>query len=131
MFQSGVFIFYRTQSTFLFEILRNLINFGRSTYRKCSVKKGVLKIFPNFIGNYPCWSLFFLPGLKACKFMKKRLQHWLFPVKFAKFLRTAVLKDICERRILFSEPCYCLLRERTLLTVVKLLSKIHLKYQIT
>ena len=27
-------------------------------------------------------------GLKACNFVKKRLQHRCFPVKFAKFLRT-------------------------------------------
>ena len=36
-------------------------------------------------------------GLKACNFIKKRLQHRCFPVKFAKFLRTPTLKNICER----------------------------------
>ena len=30
-------------------------------------------------------------GLKVCKFIKKRLQHRCFPVKIAKFLRTAFL----------------------------------------
>ena len=34
--------------------------------------------------------------LKACKFTKKRLQHKRFPVKFTKFLRTPILKKICE-----------------------------------
>ena len=27
-------------------------------------------------------------GLQACNFIKKRLQHGCFPVKFVKFLRT-------------------------------------------
>ena len=36
-------------------------------------------------------------ALKACNFIKKRLQHRCFPVKFAKFLRTPTLKNICER----------------------------------
>ena len=32
----------------------------------------------------------------ACSFIKKRLQLKCFPVKFAKFLRTPNLKNICE-----------------------------------
>ena len=37
-----------------------------------------------------CAGVFFsnVAGLKACTFVKKRLQHRCFPVKFAKFLRT-------------------------------------------
>ena len=31
-------------------------------------------------------------GLKACIFIKKRLQHRCFPVNIAKFLRTPILK---------------------------------------
>ena len=31
----------------------------RSSYRKCSVKIGVLKHFVNFTGKQLCWSLFF------------------------------------------------------------------------
>ena len=37
-------------------------------------------------------------GLKACSFIKMRLQHKCFPVNTAKFLRTAILKKIRERR---------------------------------
>ena len=33
-------------------------------------------------------------------FIKKRLQHRSFHVKFAKFLRTPILKSICERLLL-------------------------------
>ena len=36
-------------------------------------------------------------GLKTCSFIKNRLHHWSFPVKFAKYLRTSILKNICER----------------------------------
>ena len=51
---------------------------------------GVLKKLAMFTGKYLYWSLFFnkYAGLKACNFIKKRLQHNFFPVKFAKFLRT-------------------------------------------
>ena len=31
--------------------------------------------------------------LKACDFIKKRLQYRCYPVKFAKFLRTPYLED--------------------------------------
>ena len=37
---------------------------------------------------------------KACYFIKKRLQHRWFPTNIAKFLRTPILKDICERLLL-------------------------------
>ena len=33
-------------------------------------------------------------------FIKKRLQHRCFPVKFAKFIGAPVLKDICELLLL-------------------------------
>ena len=47
-------------------------------------KKVVLTNFANFTGKHLCWSL-----LQACNLIKKRLQHWCFPMKFAKFLRTS------------------------------------------
>ena len=50
----------------------------RSSHWRCSVKEGVLKDF-------------------AYNFIKKRLQHWGFRVKLAKFLRTSIFKNMCER----------------------------------
>ena len=41
--------------------------------------------------------------LMACNFIKMRLQHRCFPVKFAKFLRTLILKNICKRLFLCKE----------------------------
>ena len=78
---------------------RDLVGLFRSRHRRCSVKKGILKNFANFTGKHLCLSL-----LQACNFIKKKLQHWCFPVKFTKFLRTSILKNICERLILFNSP---------------------------
>ena len=40
-------------------------------------------------------------GLKACNFITKKVQHRCFPVRFAKFLRIPILKNICERLLLY------------------------------
>ena len=42
-------------------------------------------------------------SLKACNFIKKRLQHRCCPVNIAKFLRTPTLRNICERLLLTIE----------------------------
>ena len=49
--------------------------------------------------------------LQASNFIKNKLQHRCFPVKLAKFLRTPISKNICERQILsghcsFSKQVY-------------------------
>ena len=73
----------------------------RSSHRGFSAKKGVLKSFANFTRKHLCWSLFSkVAGLKACEFIKRRLQHRCFPMKFTKFLRTPILKTICGRLLL-------------------------------
>ena len=43
-------------------------------------------------------------GLKACEFIKKRLQNRLFPVNFAKFVRTPILKNISKQLVLNFDP---------------------------
>ena len=57
-------------------------------------KKGVLKNFSNFTGKH----------LKVYNFIKKRLQHRCCRVKFMKFLRTPILKNIWERLLLDINP---------------------------
>ena len=37
---------------------------------------------------------------QACNFIEKRLQHRCFPMKFAKFFRTSILKNFSERLLL-------------------------------
>ena len=36
-------------------------------------------------------------GVFRVNFIKKKLQHRYFPVNITKFLRTPILKNICER----------------------------------
>ena len=71
--------------------------------RRCSLKKTVIKNFAIFTGlKHLCWSLFSNKNacLKACNFIKKTLQHRWFLDSTAKFLRTAILKNLCERLLL-------------------------------
>ena len=58
-------------------------------------KRTVLKNFVILTGKHPCRSLFFNigAGLLASKFIKKSLQQWCFPVKFAKFLVTLFFRE--------------------------------------
>ena len=87
------------------EDITDLLGLFTSNHRRCSVKKGVLKKFANFTGKHLSWSLFLIKlQAWACNFIKKRLQHWHFPVKFAKFLKTSILKNIWERLLLFVLP---------------------------
>ena len=67
---------------------------SRSNHRRYSAKKVFLKSVANFTGKHLCFSLFFnkVAGLKALKDSK---QHGCFPVKFAKFVRMPILKNIC------------------------------------
>ena len=82
-------------SNFFRENPRVIIVFGmevetqranRNSRRKCTVKTVFWKM-SQFSHENICWSLF-LVKLQACNFLKKRLQHMHFPVKFAKFLKT-------------------------------------------
>ena len=67
--------------------LKNLLEKGRSNGLQIFFKIGVLKNFAIFPGKHLCWSLFNkVVGLKACSFIKKRLQHSCFPMNIAKLL---------------------------------------------
>ena len=88
----------------------------RSIHRRCSVKKGVLKSFANFTGKHLCCSL------HVYKVIKKRLQHRCFLVKFAKFLREAILKYICEWLLLNNELIKCQLFEWTTCIFLQIVS---------
>ena len=113
IYQKKFFFFLNTFSLNYFRILKtHRYNFSskifckylllmweyRSSRRRCSVKEGVLKDSANFTEKHLCWSLFLIK-LQASTLIK-RLQHRCFPVKFEKFLRTPILKNICERLLL-------------------------------
>ena len=61
----------------------------RSSQRRCSLRKGVLRNFIKFIGKQLCQSLLFneVAGLRP------QVWHWCFPVNFVKFLRTPFLQN--------------------------------------
>ena len=68
---------------------------NRYSIKSCSY----LKISQYSQENACVGSLFFdkNAGLQSSNFIKKRLQYRIFSVNIAKFLRTPVLKNICER----------------------------------
>ena len=63
---------------------------SRSSHRRCSVRKGVLRNFTKLSGKHLCQGLFFnkVVGLRPATLLKKRLWHSCFPENFVKFLRT-------------------------------------------
>ena len=73
---------------------------GRSGQPLEFCKKANLKNFAILTEKHLCWSLFLIKLQAVCNFIKKRLQHkWLF-VNIAKFVRSPILKNICERLLL-------------------------------
>ena len=71
----------------------------KSSHRKCSVRKDVVRNFAKFTGNHLCQGLF-MPGPKTL--IKKRFWHRCFAVnvemlKFANCLRTTFLQNISRR----------------------------------
>ena len=63
--------------------------------QRCSMKKGVLRIFAKFTGKQLCQSLFFnkVAGPRPATLLKKRLWHRCFPVNFTKFLRSSFFTE--------------------------------------
>ena len=74
----------------------------KSSCQRCSIKKTVLKNFAIFTGKHHVLESLFnkIPGLQVYKCIRKRLRHRCFHVNISEFLRTPILKDICERLLL-------------------------------
>ena len=74
----------------------------RSSHRRCSVRKGVLRNFAKFTVKHLCQSLFFnkVVGLRRKTLLKKRLWHRYFPVNFETFLRTLFLQNTSRQVLL-------------------------------
>ena len=79
-------------------------------------------------------------GIHACNFIKKRLQHMCFPMKFAKFLRTPILTQFREgfigaahgggsKKSPLSKICHTYLTMMKLGTVIPYLKKIQKTYK--
>ena len=80
------------------------LSISRSNQRIYSVKKAVLKRFANVKGKHLCWSLFLMKSyaFRPSILLKRDSKINFFLVKFAKFLRTPILKNICERLLCIS-----------------------------
>ena len=80
------------------EILRNYSTIFRSSHRRCSIKKAILKHFVIFTGKHLCRGLFFnkVAGHQVCNFVKKRLLHRYFLVNVGKFIGRPTLKNISK-----------------------------------
>ena len=76
----------------------------RSSHRRCSVRKGVLRNVAKFTEKHLCQSLFFnkVAGLRPATLLKKRLWHRCFPVNFAKILRAPFLQNTWT-----AASCHC------------------------
>ena len=74
----------------------------RSSHRRCSIRKGVLRNFAKFAGKHLCQGLFFnkVTGLRLATLLNKRIWGRCFPVNFAKFLKTPFLQNT-------SGDCFC------------------------
>ena len=95
---------YTGEKVFCSCFFRRLVSsFFRSSHRRCSVRKGVLRNFAKFTGKHLCQRLFFnkVAGLRPVTLLKKSLWHRCFPVNFAKFLRTPFLQNTSGRLLLF------------------------------
>ena len=84
---------------------------ARSSHRRCSVGKDVLRNFAKFTGKHLCQSLFFnkVVDLRPATLLKTRLWHRCFPVNVAKFLRRPFLQNTSRRLLLICERCFCTL----------------------
>ena len=74
------------------------VSFDRNSHWRCSVEKVFLTFF-QISQEDTCVGVSLIKIVK--NFIKKRLQHWCFPVKFKKCLRTPILQNIYERLLLF------------------------------
>ena len=70
----------------------------RSRHQRCSARESVLRNFAKFKGKHLCQSLF-LVKLPAT-FLDKETLAQVFPVNFAKFLRTCFLQNTSGRLLL-------------------------------
>ena len=87
---------------YLSKSARKILKF-KSSQPRCSVKKGFLKNFANFTGKHLCWSIISIKlqawGLQL--YLKKETPTQVLSCETCvKFLRTLILKSICDRLLL-------------------------------
>ena len=95
----GVLLLVKLQAEVTKQYLHTVV---RSTHRRCSVEKGVLKKFTKFTGKYQCQSLFFnkVAG-QACNFIKKKTLVQVFSFEFCESSKNTFLKEHSGRLLLY------------------------------
>ena len=80
------------------------IELHRSSHRRCSRTKDVLIIVAKFTGKHLPQTLFFnkIASLRPATLLNERHWYRCFPMNFAKLLRTPILKNVCDRLLLFA-----------------------------
>ena len=80
--------FYSKYDQIMNKIIKLWLASLKSSHRRCSVRKGVLRNFAIFTGKHLYQSLFFnkVAGLRSATLLKTRLWRRCFSVTFAKFL---------------------------------------------
>ena len=71
-------VFYQNSPSLLMNIGLLMFVNSRSSHRRCSVKKCILKNFPKFTGKHLCWSLFFnkVAALRPAKSQVFSCEFW-------------------------------------------------------
>ena len=87
-------LFNKIKIYFKFVSLKSRVKIDRSSQRRCSVRKGVLRNFTKFTEIHLRQSLFFnkVARPQPCNFIKKEARLQVFSCNFAKFLRTPFLQ---------------------------------------
>ena len=80
-------------------IIHHQIKISKRYNEQVFNKTAALKNFAIFTEKHLRWSLLLSKnaGPQSWNFIKKRLQHKFVPVNIAKFLRTPIFENICER----------------------------------
>ena len=89
--RGGVLLLVKLQAEATKQYLHTVF---RSTQRRCSVEKGVLKKFTKLTGKHQCQSLSFnkVTG-QACNFIKKRTLTQVFSFEFCESSKNTFLKE--------------------------------------
>ena len=93
-------VLFKTSAIYYYYIR---LPFNRNIRPEVFCEKYVLKNFAILTEKHECWCFFLikLQFVRPVTLIKKGLQHRCFPVNIAKFLRTPILKNICEPLLLF------------------------------
>ena len=100
-FAEGFVLPFRFERITFKELILHVILLYRSSHQSCYEGKSVLRNFAKFTEKHLCQSLYFnkVAG-QACNFIKIEALAQVFPVNFAKFLRTPFLQNTSGRLLL-------------------------------